>query len=98
MRTRTVEDRVQLTVINSGSRLNQEDSENALALFWRHDPSRSATGVHCGLGLSLVQRIVTVLQGRISVKSSPGGDFEIGVALPVEQKPEAIPSSRQLAN
>ncbi len=81
VRTDALDNGVQFSVINSGSRLTQEEAENALAPFWQHDPSRSSTGVHCGLGLSLVQRIVAVLQGQLTVKSSPDGQFEVGIAL-----------------
>lgn len=81
--TEVLDSGVEILVTNSGSRLTQAEAENALVPFWQHDPSRSTTGVHCGLGLSLVQRIVAVLQGQLSVKSSPAGEFEIAVVLPL---------------
>lgn len=76
------EDHDEISVVNSGSQLTQEEAESALIPFWQHDQSRNTTGVHCGLGLSLVQQIVAVLRGQLSVESQPGGDFQITVTLP----------------
>ncbi len=95
VRACSVDDGVKISVINTGSHLTQEDAENAMAPFWQHDPSRSRTGVHCGLGLSLVKRIVAVLGGQLAVKSSPGGEFEIAVTLPREAPESGFPPSRE---
>ena len=81
---RCEKDCVEISVLNSGSHLTQEEAESALIPFWQHDQSRNATGVHCGLGLSLVQQSVAALHGHLSVKSQPAGDFQIAVTLPRE--------------
>lgn len=75
-------DRVEISVLNSGSNLSQEEAESALIPFWRHDPSRNSAGVHCGLGLSLVQQIALALGGQLSVKSCRGGQFEATIDIP----------------
>ena len=49
--------------------------------FWRGDEARSAAGIHCGLGLPLVEKIMAVLGGRVEVRSGAAGRFEITVSL-----------------
>jgi two-component system OmpR family sensor kinase len=49
--------------------------------FWRGDSARAATGVHCGLGLALVQRAVTAFGGTVDVGVA-GGLFAVRVRLP----------------
>ena len=50
--------------------------------FWRNDAARTAAGVHCGLGLSLVTRAVSALGGSVEARSTEGGRFEIAVSVP----------------
>jgi two-component system sensor histidine kinase QseC len=77
-------DQLRLCVRNAGSKLAQEDAERAFNRFWRGDAARSDTGIHCGLGLSLVKRIAVVLGGSVAVKSREGGDFEVTLSIPCE--------------
>jgi two-component system sensor histidine kinase QseC len=69
-----------LTVSNSGSRLTQDEASAATQRFWRGDPSRARTGSHCGLGLALVEKATSAIQGRLELRSRAGGEFaaEIG--------------------
>jgi two-component system heavy metal sensor histidine kinase CusS len=69
-------------VTNSGSSVSQEAAKHVFERFWRADAARSKTGLHSGLGLSLVKRIVTVLGGLVEVQTSAGGDFTVDVSLP----------------
>ncbi len=71
-----------LRVSNTGSTLSNEDAERAFDRLWRADVSRSQTGLHCGLGLSLARRIAQALHGSLSATSSPGGTFEAVLTLP----------------
>jgi two-component system sensor histidine kinase QseC len=73
--------RLVLRVSNSGSQLSQEQAERVFDRFWRGDAARSATGVHCGLGLALVRKIVTVLGGTIRVESAIGGNFTVHLTV-----------------
>jgi signal transduction histidine kinase len=50
--------------------------------FWRADQARSHTGMHCGLGLSLVRRCVEVLQGTIHARMKDAKTLRIEVELP----------------
>ena len=72
----------QLRVANSGSRIPREQTELIFERFWRGDTARTAAGVHCGLGLSLVQRALAALGGSVEADSSRGGRFEISVSIP----------------
>lgn len=73
---------VYINVANSGSRLSQEQANQAGERFWRGDAARSDTGNHCGLGLAITRELVGVLGGRIEVTSSVGGEFCVRVTLP----------------
>lgn len=70
-----------LTVTNTGCTLTQEQVEHVCDRFWRGDKSRSATGVHSGLGLALSQRIIQFLQGRICLHIEDGR-FSADILLP----------------
>jgi len=76
-----------LTVTNSGSSVAQEDAENVFSRFWRGDASRSNVGVHFGLGLPLVKRIVTALGGTIRVQTAVGGNFSVTVKILLAEAP-----------
>ena len=72
-----------IEIANTGSRVRPEDVPHLFERFWRGDASRSETGVHCGLGLALSQRLVSLLGGEIAAESSAGGEFLVRVSLPV---------------
>ena len=74
---------VAVRVSNSGSELTAEEGEHVFERFWRGDKARSATGVHCGLGLALCERLAALLGGSIGAKSVPGGEFAVALTLPV---------------
>jgi signal transduction histidine kinase len=72
-------------VTNDGSQVAQEDVAALMDRFTRADRSRTATGVHSGLGLAIVGRIMAVLDGSIVLRSSVGGEFEASLILPTVQ-------------
>ncbi len=78
---------VELRVRNSGSRLAPESIPRVFDRFWRGDESRSSSGVHIGLGLSLVKKVADVLGGTVEVESS-GGEFQVKFSL--KTQPVAI--------
>ena len=77
-----VDGSVELTVANSGCALSEEEARRVFDRFWRGDASRTNTGIHCGLGLTIAKRIVTALGGVIT--ASVDGDIMIfRIVLPV---------------
>jgi signal transduction histidine kinase len=75
-------DSIEIVVSNTGCDLTAEQAERVFDCFWRADLSRSETGAHCGLGLALVQRLMSVLAGRALAEVRPGGIFAVRVILP----------------
>jgi len=76
---------VELCIANTGSQLSPHQAEHVFERFWRGDAARSDAGVHCGLGLSLARKIVTLLGGSIAVESTAGGIFTIRLLFPADQ-------------
>jgi len=70
-----------LTVANTGSRLAPEQAGHVFERFWRGEAARSDTGTHCGLGLSLCEKLAQALGGSIAVESAPGGLFTARLRL-----------------
>jgi len=75
-------DTIEITIANTGCKLTSEQVPHVFDCFWRADPSRTATGIHCGLGLSLVQRIVRALGGDTSASVQADGVFTVRLILP----------------
>jgi signal transduction histidine kinase len=58
------------------------DLSQVFVAFWRGDQSRSG-GLHCGLGLALVQRLVTALGGRVEASAPTPRRFRVRLWLPL---------------
>jgi two-component system sensor histidine kinase QseC len=82
--TQLEEGGVTIRVSNTGSNLSQEQAEHVFERFWRGDAARSAAGIRCGLGLSLVDRTLSVLGGSAEAQSEPGGMFALTIRIPRE--------------
>ncbi len=72
---------VELLMANSGCQLPPEAAAHVFDRFWRGDDSRSQTGIHAGLGLTLVQRAVVAIRGSVAA-SINDGTFTVRVNLP----------------
>jgi len=72
---------VLVEVRNTGCPMPPADAERVFERFWRGDQARRDSGGHCGLGLSLCKRIVTLLDGRIVATISEEGIFGIKLWL-----------------
>jgi len=79
---RQADDSIEITVANTGCTLTSEQASQVFDCFWRGDSSRKDAGVHCGLGLALVQRIVRALGGYTIVDVQNTEIFTIRLALP----------------
>jgi signal transduction histidine kinase len=73
-----------LEIVNSGSAIRAEDVPHLFDRFWRADPSRTESSVHCGLGLSICDRLTKLLGGTITIQTVETGDFSVCLTLPVE--------------
>lgn len=68
---------------NTGSQISADEVPRLFDRFWRGDAARAGAGMHCGLGLSICQRLTTLLGGEISVDTARGRDFTIRLRLPI---------------
>ena len=84
IKSRRTDDSVEITVSNTGCQLTAKQVAKVSDCFWRADSSRSDAGVHCGLGLALVHRIVKALGGTFSVQLEQGCTFTTKVTLPTD--------------
>jgi two-component system sensor histidine kinase QseC len=75
---------VELTIANTGCSLSEADAQHVFDRFWRGDPSRTGTGIHCGLGLALVERAARTLGGSVSARIADE-TFTVCLALPAAQ-------------
>ena len=76
------DDSVEITISNTGCKLTAKQVAQVFDCFWRADSSRSDTGIHCGLGLALVQRLVKALGGNVIAELKPDGIFVLQIILP----------------
>lgn len=68
---------------DEGIGISEEDSKHIFDKFFQADASRASQGN--GLGLSLVKRIVDLLEGSIAVKSTEGVGTSVEVWLPLRE-------------
>ncbi len=72
---------VEISIANTGCHLTQENTRRVFDRFWRGDAARTDTGIHCGLGLALVQRAATGLGGAVTAEVVHG-TFTVRLTLP----------------
>ncbi|MDP4159173.1 MAG: HAMP domain-containing sensor histidine kinase, partial [Bacillota bacterium] len=70
----------------TGIGIQKEDLPFIFERFYRTDKSRTRETGGTGIGLALVQRITSLHQGTITVKSNVGEETEFIVNLPKEIK------------
>ncbi len=71
-----------VTVKNPAQELTQEDVTHMFDRFWEKDSARSQTGVHLGLGLSLVRRYLDVMDGSIRAELNAEHRLTVQFELP----------------
>ena len=76
------QDRLLIEIANSGSVIPPDKTSQLFDRFWRGDQARTQTGVHCGLGLSLCQRLARLLNGKIEIQSTARNWFIVRFFLP----------------
>ncbi len=80
-----------LTVADTGPGMDPEVAAHVFERFYRSDPSRSRLHGGAGLGLSIVEAIVTAHGGRAEVTSAPGAGTTVTVHLPA--RPPEVPTT-----
>jgi signal transduction histidine kinase len=77
---RRISDRVELHVIDQGPGMTEAQRRRAFDRFWR-----SGSGDHggFGLGLPIVQRLVTASGGAVELRATPGSGVDAVITLPV---------------
>jgi heavy metal sensor kinase len=71
-----------IDVRDTGIGINPEAQAHIFERFYRADPSRQATGLHAGLGLSIVKGYIDLMGGSISVESREGEGSTFRVRMP----------------
>ncbi|MEP6637907.1 MAG: ATP-binding protein [Chloroflexota bacterium] len=89
VRMATVGDEVTVSVLDRGIGLEDDDAERPFEAFYRSELARAAAN-GLGIGLTLCQRIVAALGGRIWVRPRDGGGAEAGFALPISRVPDEV--------
>jgi two-component system, OmpR family, heavy metal sensor histidine kinase CusS len=74
--------RLLIEVANTGSRITPDEKQDLFRRFWRGDQARTDTGLHCGLGLSLCQRLARFLHGQIDIQLQDPDWFVVRLTLP----------------
>jgi two-component system OmpR family sensor kinase len=72
-----------LTVADHGPGLRQDEMDRIFEPFYRADPSRSRDRGGAGLGLSIVNALVSAHGGRVRVRETDGGGATFDVELPL---------------
>jgi len=78
---RRIDGMLEIAVANTGCALTDEQLAHVFDRFWRADGARAETGVHCGLGLALVQEMAKALHGHATAEVQ-NGTFTARVTLP----------------
>jgi len=77
-------DMAQFTIVNTGAGIPPEILSRVFDRFFRGDPAHESVIEGCGLGLSIVQWIVSAHNGSIKIESVPSKLTTVTVRLPLE--------------
>jgi signal transduction histidine kinase len=81
--TRNVDDQFEITVLDSGPGLPQQDLLRVFERFYRVDKSRARPGT--GLGLAIVKHLVQVMGGTVTAGNRHEGGAQFTVRLPLRK-------------
>ncbi|MDX2939601.1 sensor histidine kinase, partial [Streptomyces ipomoeae] len=80
-----------LEVADEGPGLTEEQAHRIFERFYRADTSRTRATGGAGLGLAIVQSLVTAHAGHVDVRSAPGRGATFRVLLPPPPDPRTEP-------
>jgi len=73
-----------IEVRDHGPGIPDERLDDVLRPFVRLDPARSGNG-HCGLGLTIVERLAREQRGRCEIGNAEGGGLIVRIVIPFEE-------------
>lgn len=82
-------DHLCLRVSDTGIGISEADLATIHQPFSQVDGTMTRKQGGCGIGLTIVHRVLEILEGTISVKSQPGIGSEFSVSIPVESAESA---------
>ncbi|MCJ8012063.1 HAMP domain-containing histidine kinase [Paenibacillus sp. KQZ6P-2] len=82
---------VTVMVEDSGIGISEEDQAHIFDRFYKADKSRTRSGGGSGLGLSIIQKIVQMHQGSVTVASRLGAGTTMTVRLPISMSAGPAP-------
>lgn len=80
---RAGEERVLITVVDTGIGIKEEDLQQIFEDFRQVDQSPTREYGGTGLGLSITRKLITLLDGTIEVESRYGGGSRFAIELPI---------------
>jgi signal transduction histidine kinase len=86
MAARQQQDRIELSILDSGQGLQTDDINHIFDRFYRTDPARQREEGGSGLGLAIARSIVQAHGGQLSAQSEAGQGLKIMIRLPGKSK------------
>lgn len=83
LKTQPAENRIQLSVKDSGEGVAPEEAQHLFDRFYRADEARARDEGGSGLGLAIAKSIVEMHEGRIWAKSEKGNGLKVVIELPL---------------
>jgi len=87
-----------LSVADQGIGMEPAELKNIFKKFYRTKKAETSGEVGTGIGLSIVEQIVTHHGGRIDVTSTPGKGSCFTIVLPRGTAPETAPASKMVSH
>ncbi|MHB1277428.1 MAG: ATP-binding protein [Bacteroidia bacterium] len=86
--------RIEMKVLDSGIGIPEKDQEKIFNPFYQADGDTSRNYGGTGLGLTITKALIELMQGTISLKSTPGQGTEITLVLPLKKAKD--PQNREI--
>lgn len=81
METSIKKNNLAIRIMDHGIGISEDDKKHIFDRFYRCDKSRTKKG-HYGLGLSVANELVSLLNGKIYLNDTPGGGCTFTIAIP----------------